>query len=474
MMKTTLTISPLLWLVVAAPLTLAALAVTMPPPAPAAGPMWNALTPVPDRIILTWSADPATTQSITWRTDTTVRSAMVQYALASPGPGMELIADTAWARTETLDATSVKDARLVASYHSATLTGLQSDTLYAYRVGGGTNWSEWYHFRTASAEPEPFSFLYFGDAQNDILSLWSRNLRQSYASATDARFIIHAGDLVNNAHDDLQWGEWFRAGGWIHATVPSVPAPGNHEWDPFTLEEEEKEIEHFSVFWRPQFELPRNGVKGMEEANYTIDYQGLRILALSSTERREEQAAWMRRVLSNDPQPWTIATFHHPVFSSGKERDNPELRAAWKPVFDEFGIDLVLQGHDHTYARGRTAAGGENVADGINLRDATGPVYVVSVGGRKMYDFKTGMWSTYDAVLDRRAENTQLHQVIRIAGDTLTFRSYTAVGGLYDAFDLIRRDGAPNRFIDRMPGGIPTRTFADGPPYPGRDTIPQR
>ena len=43
-----------------------------------------------------------------------------------------------------------------------------------YRVGDGVNWSEWFHFRTASDRPEPFSFIYFGDAQTDLKSLWSR------------------------------------------------------------------------------------------------------------------------------------------------------------------------------------------------------------------------------------------------------------------------------------------------------------
>lgn len=44
-------------------------------------------TPMPDRIILTWSGDPATTQAVTWRTDPTIRKALAQIAAATPGPG---------------------------------------------------------------------------------------------------------------------------------------------------------------------------------------------------------------------------------------------------------------------------------------------------------------------------------------------------------------------------------------------------
>jgi len=47
-------------------------------------------------------------------------------------------------------------------------------TRYTYRVGDGTHWSEWLQFDTASAEPARFQFVHFGDAQNHILSIWSR------------------------------------------------------------------------------------------------------------------------------------------------------------------------------------------------------------------------------------------------------------------------------------------------------------
>ena len=48
------------------------------------------------------------------------------------------------------------------------------------------NWSEWVHARTASDKPEPFSFIYFGDAQNDVKSLWSRVIRGAYSDAPKA------------------------------------------------------------------------------------------------------------------------------------------------------------------------------------------------------------------------------------------------------------------------------------------------
>lgn len=418
----------------------------------------------PDRVVLTWSDDPATTQSVTWRTDTTVASAQAQVAIATDGPALGDSAVSIVAKTSTLRADSVTHAELTVNYHSATFTGLLPNTKYGYRVGDGEHWSEWFHFATANDRPEPFSFLYLGDVQNDILSLWSRVIREGFRTAPDVRFIIHAGDLVNQANHDGEWSEWFGGGGFIHAMVPSVPAAGNHEYAPRNADEREQREKHLSVFWREQFTLPENGVSALAESNYWFDYQGVRVLVLDSNREQEAQARWMRRVLRSNPQRWTIATFHHPIFSAAVERDNPKLRALWKPVFDELGVDLVLQGHDHTYARGRVperlqAADGtvgsaiHNVQDGMNTLDQqSGTVYVVSVSGGKMYESAPDGWTPYEAVLERKAENTQLFQVIHVSGDTLSYRAHTATGALYDAFELQKAGaGRRNRFVETMP-----------------------
>jgi phosphodiesterase/alkaline phosphatase D-like protein len=184
---------------------------------------WNKPTPQPDRIVLTFSGNPATQQSVTWRTDTSVKKAMAQITIAYEAPMLRKTADSTAARTELFDGSKIRGAELVANYHSVTFDNLLPDTLYAYRVGDGKYWSEWFQFRTASVKPKPFSFLYVGDAQNYVLELWSRLIRAGFKKEPDTRFIIHAGDLINNAHNDRQWHEWFSAQGWMAGMVPLYP-----------------------------------------------------------------------------------------------------------------------------------------------------------------------------------------------------------------------------------------------------------
>jgi hypothetical protein len=423
---------------------------------------WEEPGVYPDRINVTFTEDPATGFSITWRTDTSINSGMAELALATAAPRFWRNGTQQQATTTSFDGSIVEGETVQANYHSVTFTGLQPDTVYAYRVGDGTVWTEWFHIRTASAEPEPFKFIYFGDAQNDIQQLWSRVIRAAYAKAPDAKFLVHAGDLVNRAHRNVEWGEWFYAGSYIHSILPGISVPGNHEYDAYTAEEDEQDIDHLSTHWKPQFTLPDNGVEGLEETNYYVDYQGVRIIGLNSNEQIEEQAEWLREILADNPNNWTVATFHHPIFSSSEGRDNEDRRAAWKPVFDEFQVDLVMQGHDHTYARGRTV----NVPTGVNVREpVAGTVYVNSVSGRKMYELKEDGWGQYEGVdMERSAENTQLFQVIHVSPDTMKFRAYTAMGDEYDAFDLIKQDDGPNRFVEITP--LPeTRTHENTIPY---------
>ncbi|MGC8792469.1 MAG: fibronectin type III domain-containing protein [Bryobacteraceae bacterium] len=381
--------------------------------------------PYPDRMILTWSADPSTTMSVTWRTDTSVSRAWAEIAEADDGPDFPKKARRVEASSQRYETKAGP-----AHAHSVTFTGLQPGAAYLYRVGDGKHWSEWNQFRTASPAGEPLTFLYLGDVQTEIYSLWSRVIRRAFATAPEARFIVYAGDLINNNDRDEQWAEFHAAAGFIHRMIPVLAAPGNHE---YSLTER-----RISPNWRPQFTFPPNGPSGLEETCYWLDIQGLRLVVLNSVEKHKEQAEWLEKVLAGNESRWTIAVFHHPIYSSARGRDNKVLRELWQPIFDKYGVDLVLQGHDHTYARTRPMRATGAVNGG-------GTVYVNSVSGAKMYELDRS------GVFARVAQQTQLFQVIRIEGNRLRFEARTASGQLYDAFELQKRARGAREFRDLAP-----------------------
>ena len=425
---------------------------------------WSKPTVYPDRIVLNFGQNPSSEVNVTWRTNTEISTGFAQVALATAAPRFWKNGKTLTAKTELLDAQQVEDAHVMAHYHSAEFRGLLPDTVYAYRVGDGERWSEWFQFRTASDQAnEKFSFLYVGDAQNYVLELWSRLIREGFRKAPEARFFIHAGDLINRAHREQEWHEWFTAGGFIHSMIPSMPTPGNHEYRAKNQQEADAKQRSLSVQWRPQFTLPLNGPAGLEETVYYMDYQDVRVISLDSNRDQVLQASWLEKVLAENPKKWTILTYHHPLFSASNGRDNEELRKLWKPIFDKYRVDLALQGHDHAYARGRVVPG-ENVMDGVNIKDLTGTVYVVSVSGGKMYDIGDD-WTSKGGQRDRIAENTQLFQVITVEGNRLKFESYTAIGELYDAFELVKGENDLNRFIELRVNAVEEKTNANTIPY---------
>jgi hypothetical protein len=406
-------------------------------------------TPIPDRVVLTWKGDPATTQAVTWRTDGTVTAAKAQIAESGDGPRFRprgTLGSSPGGASEVPAASAPFTSDLNdAVYHSVNFTGLKPRTKYVYRVGDGSNWSEWFQFETASHKPEPFSFVYFGDAQNDLKEHWSRVVRGAYSGMPKARFIVHAGDLVDRGNSDAQWGEWFGAAGWINGMVPNVPTPGNHEYTGQT---------GLTAHWRAQFTLPENGPPGLDETCYVLDFQGVRLISLNSNEQPAEQAEWLGRVLATNRNTWTVVAFHHPIYSP-TGRDNTALREAWRPVFDRHGVDLVLTGHDHAYGRSGLMRE-DNQLSGANVRDGRGTVYVVSVSGPKLYGVSRQDW------MKSSAQGKQLYQHVSVDGNTVRYESRTARGDLYDSFELRKRPDGGNHLVEL---GAPRTASDDGGGY---------
>ncbi len=267
--------------------------------------------------------------------------------------------------------------------------------------------------------------------QNGIRSLWSRVIREAFRADPEAKFMVFGGDIVTDGASDTLWGEVFDGGSWIFGMVPVLPTPGNHEY-----RDNDKGSSHVTRHWRAEFTLPENGPDELAEYAYYTDIQGLRMISLASNEKTAEQTAWLAKVLSDNPNKWTVVTFHHPIFSPAKGRSQEKLRAAWMPVFEKYKVDLVLNGHDHTY--GRTGVEGATV-------------YLTSVSGSKMYELSKQPW------MHRGAENTQLFQVISINGDKLTVEARTATGSLYDKFELIKQPGKVNKLVDEIPADVAER-----------------
>ena len=397
---------------------------------------WEIASKDPDRIILTFHGDPATSRAVTWRTDDSIKNAVAQIAEATVNSKFTDHSRKLDATTEPFDlGIHNKNAPLTVHNHSVIFQDLKPDTLYVYRVGSdGEHWSEWIQFRTAKNGYAPTQFVYFGDAQNGVLSHWSRVIRMAYQTAPNASFAIHAGDLINSAHRDLEWAEWFKAGSFIHSQWTAIPAAGNHEYS----------AQGLALQWRPQFTLPveKSLPEKLHETVYTVDYQDIRIIVLNSNKSQPEQTKYLEDQLKNCTAKWKIVTCHHSIFSPAKGRDFAYGLNTWKPLLDKYGVDLVLNGHDHTYARGHVP-----VRSGKQDTDNLGAVYVTSVSGPKQYNGSSEQLKSYADKgyrSDKVAEQTQFFQVITIEDDNLEYVAYTVLGDEHDRC-VITKDFKTNK-----------------------------
>lgn len=392
----------------------------------------------PSRIILTIAGDPARSYAVTWRTPTLAQNPQAQIAPLNPDPSFEKSAKKVPAKGEMV---TPADAPAAAHY-SVRFDDLKPGTKYCYRVGDGSVWSEWNVFQTASARPERFRFLYLGDAQNNIRSLCSRAFRTAFAAAPDARFMIHAGDLVADGYKDALWGEWSDAMGFITAMIPSLPVPGNHDLLPAPGTKDDNPVRAPDP-WRWHFVLPENGPEGLRGQSYYVDYQGARFIALdvnifagkgdsaAAKKIAADQLQWLEKVLRDNPNRWTVVFQHQPPYPIARNRQADRIQSMVVPVFDKYNVDIVLAGHDHAYGRTHKLKGGKPVTAGQN-----GTIYAVSVSGPKMYNLTPDK-----ALMAKVLDNSQIYQIITIDGGRLSYEAYTIDGVQFDKFEL-RKTGS--------------------------------
>ncbi|MDQ1123188.1 fibronectin type III domain-containing protein [Microbacterium trichothecenolyticum] len=423
-------------------------------------------TAAPDRIVLTPTTTPQVSQAVSWRTSTEVTAPRIEWAAS--GPGLVSGASSAEAVSSTRVDTTLGYPVM---YHSAVMTGLEAGATYVYRVGDGDSWSEWLEFRTASAEPGDFSFIVQGDAQNDNKAYTSRAFRAAFEARPYAKLAVHVGDLVDTETSDAEWGEWHGAGALVNQYANVIATPGNHEYYPGP---------DLTAYWPAQFSFPQNGpaIDALDETVYSVDYQGVRFVALNSNAQDaaslQAQTTWLDAVLTDNPQEWTVVTFHHPVFSNSSGRDNAAIRQAWLPVLEKHDVDLVVQGHDHTYGRGNLVSREQGLPAGADpAHSHTGPVYMVTVAGPKKYDLAPAgdnNWTQNGANRRAAGEDRQMYQTVDVTGDgRMHVEAHSVDGVLFDAFTITKdADGSKLVTDDAqwVGGAGSTREGVNAPPAP--------
>lgn len=255
--------------------------------------------------------------------------------------------------------------------HEVKITGLDPATIYYYMIGytGGTLTaaSSDIYFKTSPPESAAgdYTFWAIGDAGTG-------DDNQRRATAGMMRYIngghidgwIWLGDnSYDNGYDSQYQNNVFTNNTYEKELKRFVvwPAPGNHDYNnhiPLS-----PAPAYYDIFTLPAH-AEAGGLASGTEKYYSYNYGNIHFIVLDSYDEgrntTDPMAIWLTNDLAANTQPWTIAYWHHPPYTKGThDSDNGtfldgelvDIRENILPIIEAGGVDLVLNGHSHTYER---------------------------------------------------------------------------------------------------------------------------
>lgn len=104
---------------------------------------------------------------------------------------------------------------------------------------------------------------------------------------------------------------------------------------------------------------------GMPGRWYARQLGPVLFIGLDSTRPDDpEQRAWLDETLAATAATWKIVAMHHPPYSAGRHGSDQQVRNAFQPSFERYGVQLVLAGHDHDYQRSKPINGVTYIVSG--------------------------------------------------------------------------------------------------------------
>ncbi len=362
--------------------------------------------------------------------------------------------------------------------HEVHVSGLSPFTKYYYTIGtGGQTYTAndgTFFFKTSPeiGIKQPMRFWTLGDfgngsqAQKDVKTGFSDNYTDVH---TDVWFWL--GDNAYGDGTDQEYQEKvFEVYPEILRNTVVWPCPGNHDYGSIDLSNDGP---YYKIFTLPE-NGEAGGVASGEEGHYSFDYGNVHFLSLNTEyllwilTDNNSFTDWLEQDLQSTDADWIIAYWHQPAYSKGTHDSDdafsrPQMmRQNVLPMLEEYGVDLVLAGHSHSYERSYLINGhyGNSntwdpqtmLVDGSNGRASEGNPYrkytmgdkpnygtvyaTVGCGGQK----GDGSHPLNHPVMYMSTEDYHGSMVIDVDGLTLTAKFIDTTGAVLDNFTIIKEE----------------------------------
>lgn len=405
---------------------------------------------------IAYGEDPSTSMTIMWT--------------GPPDPGARVLYGTSALVNEApATAEPLPGSPLVA--YSVTLEGLDPDTSYVYAAEADGLQSESYRFRTAPTPGEDTRFTFAAWSDHGVRDPYSplgavqapsptRNA--DLAREIDPDFHVAAGDIAGADGFTPTWERYFETHQRHLGQTPYMTVPGDHEREPgqgyaqydARLEMPDRDRDRWYAF-----RYANALVVGLNTGEMCLEEEAVQAApgnewdcgrgmdaddAPDSQFRTRypnpQQLNFLEGQLqraSHDPSvDWTIVVHHYPAYSSGPHGSHPDVQRFWVPVYDDHGVDLVINGHDRAYQRSEPVRYGETAE--------VGTTYVVNGAGGLPLDDLQGSSPAWEA---SRVGDTWGTAAFTVDGDRLEGRFLDLDGDVRDSFVLEDADDGA-RLVD--------------------------
>ncbi|MCD2192052.1 metallophosphoesterase family protein [Actinomycetospora endophytica] len=327
-----------------------------------------------------FGADASREAVVSWVTPASVGNPRVIFGDATAGFGSSTAAETTTYR----DAQSGTELQV----HHARLTSLSPDTDHVYGAVHDGAAAELGTLRTAPSGRAPLRFTSFGDQGTPTLGKqsadghWVNDNLGSPAAGDVTAAVEQAAPLFHLVNGDLcyanlavdrvrSWSDWLADTGRSSRHRPWMPAPGNHE--------NERGNGPFGYgAYQALFALPDSGADPETRGLwYAFTAGSVRVVSLANDDVALQdggnsyvhgysggaQARWLEGELARSSADssidWIVVCMHQVAVSTVDRFNGADLgvRQSWLPLFDRYGVDLVVCGHEHHYERSHPVRG---------------------------------------------------------------------------------------------------------------------
>lgn len=392
--------------------------------------------------------------SFNWLTDSAVGNSEIIYG-TSPDLAGGVQKNAAMTAPDVIN--SIPDNKLAnfKPIHSfnVIIQDLAPETKYYYKVGNASSGYSAVSSFTAPADPaakKPFSFVISPDTQGTSASTFA-NTGTLYdyikTNEPDAAFLIHNGDVVEDASYSDHWQYFFDAAQNLLKTLPIMATAGNHDGASY----DKNFVQYNSRFNYSSLKMPNGLSPAADGTVYSFEYGDALFISLNSNVSSADnniQYKFLEEETAATSKAWKIVNIHASPYDPGASHYQIDNETGKK--LTDAGIDLVLSGHEHAYARSTlmttSSSAGTGSIQKANFGEA--PTYVI---GGSVYNYAYSLdsrdtsWNDY--FYDLRINKTGtgggaiyspgVYSKVEVTSNSIIYKAYYKATGSENPFRVI-------------------------------------